>query len=84
MANMISCNNLCVFGSGDVRAYVHQQPMVPDHGTQHEGNPSSHDGGMHKDGLTDGLMHLTLSYIPRFCLGGSGNNNIYFNVHVLS
>ena len=33
--------------------YVHQQPMVPDYGTQYEGNPSSHHGGMLEDGLTD-------------------------------
>ena len=26
------------------------------------------------DGLTDGLTDWTLSYIPRFCLGGAGNN----------
>ena len=30
--------------------------MVPDHGTQYEGNPYSHHGGMLEDGLTDGRM----------------------------
>ena len=33
--------------------YVHQQPMVPDHGTKYEENPSSHDRWMWKDGQTD-------------------------------
>ena len=33
--------------------YMHQQPMVPDHGTQYEENPSSHHGGMHEEGLPD-------------------------------
>ena len=28
--------------------YVHQQPMVADHGTQYEENPSSHHGGIHE------------------------------------
>ena len=27
--------------------------MVPDHGTQYDGNPLSHHGGMLEDGLTD-------------------------------
>ena len=42
--------------------YMHQQPMVPDQGTQYEGNPSRYHGGMREDGLTD----WTLSYIPQF------------------
>ena len=33
--------------------YMHQQPMVPDHATKYEENPSSHYGGMCEDGLTD-------------------------------
>ena len=33
---------------------MNQWPIVPDHGTQIEENPSSHHGGMCKDGLTDG------------------------------
>ena len=36
--------------SSQIRFYVHQQPMVPDHGTQCEENPSSHHGGMREDG----------------------------------
>ena len=32
----------------------YQWPMVPDHGTQYEENPSSHHGGMHEDFPTDG------------------------------
>ena len=33
--------------------YMHQQPVVLDHGTQYEDNPSSHRGGMRKDTLTE-------------------------------
>ena len=29
---------------------MHQWPIVPDHGTQYEENPASHNGGMHEDG----------------------------------
>ena len=29
--------------------YMHQWPMVCDHGTQYEENPSGHHGGMRKD-----------------------------------
>ena len=32
--------------------YIHQCPMVPDHGTQYEDNPSSPHGGMCEDELT--------------------------------
>ena len=32
---------------------MHQQHMVPDYGTQNEENPSSHHGGMRKDGQSD-------------------------------
>ena len=32
---------------------MHQWPMVPDHDTEYEDNPSSHLGGICKDGLTD-------------------------------
>ena len=50
--------------------YVHQQPMISDHGTQYEGNPSSHHGGMFEDGLTDGrtaeLMARQSGPIPIF------------------
>ena len=50
--------------------YMHQQPVVPDHGTQHEGNPSSHHGGMHEDGwmdgLTDGLTDRRTGSFPIF------------------
>ena len=42
--------------------YMHQQPMVPDHGTQYKENPSSKHGGMHKDGLTD--RHFPIFPIP--------------------
>ena len=52
--------------------YMNQRPLVPDHGIQYEENPASQHGGMHMDGLTD---RRTLSYIPRFCLDGAGNNN---------
>ena len=49
--------------------------MVPNHGTQYEENPPSHQGGMHKDGPTDGWTDdWMLSYIARFSLGGAGNN----------
>ena len=53
--------------------YMHQWPMVPDHGTQYEENRFSHHGGMHNNGHPDGWMaRLTdrsiLSYIPRLCL----------------
>ena len=33
-----------------ILGYVHQRPMVLDHGNQYEENPSSHHGGMHEDG----------------------------------
>ena len=33
--------------------HVHQQPVVPDHGTQYEENSFSHYGGMHEDELMD-------------------------------
>ena len=29
--------------------YLHQQPMIPDHGTQDEENLFSHNGGMRED-----------------------------------
>ena len=32
---------------------MHQQPIVPGHGTQYGENPSTHHGGMHEDELTD-------------------------------
>ena len=32
---------------------MHQHPKVPDHGTQYEENPSSHNGGMCEDGHPD-------------------------------
>ena len=51
---------------------MHQRP---EHGTQYEENLSSHHGGLHKDGQTDGLTDWTLSYISQFRLGGAGNNN---------
>ena len=48
------------------------QPIVPDYGTQYEGNPTSHHGAMLEDGLTyrqmDGWLDMpmegTLSYMP--------------------
>ena len=47
--------------------------MIPDHGTKHEENPSSHHGGICKDGhmdvLTNRQMDQTLSYILHFHLG---------------
>ena len=35
--------------------------MVSDHDTQYEENPSSHHGGIHEDGLTDGLDPILYS-----------------------
>ena len=32
---------------------VHQQPMVPDHGTKYEENPANYHGGMCEDGHKD-------------------------------
>ena len=32
---------------------MYQQPMVPDHSTKHEENPTINHGTMHEDGLTD-------------------------------
>ena len=47
---------------------MHQRPMVSDHGTQYEENPSSQYGGMHEDGqmngLTDGSTDWIVSYLP--------------------
>ena len=35
---------------GQIPFNVHQQSIVPDHGTKYEENPLSHHGGMCKDG----------------------------------
>ena len=52
--------------------------MVPDRGTQYEGNPSSYHGGMCEDDMTDwladGMTDWTLSQSPRFHLDEAGNN----------
>ena len=57
---------------------MHQQPMVPDHGTKYEENPSSHheecEGVEHPDGQTHGLDPFL--YSPRICLGRPGNKTI--------
>ena len=44
---------LLKFGIEPNLFYVHQQPMVPDHGTIYKENPSSHHGGMCEDGHGD-------------------------------
>ena len=57
--------------------YVHQRPMVPDHGTQYQKNSSSHHEGMREDVSTDGRTESwTLSYMPLFHLGAAGNTNL--------
>ena len=63
-----NCHNQSNLAQSQILFYVHQQPMVPDHGTQYEGNPSSHHGGKHKDGQMD----RTLSYIRGFHLAEWG------------
>ena len=52
---------------------MYQWPMVPDQGTQYEENPSSHHRGMREDKHPDRQTDPFL-YIPRFHLGGVGNN----------
>ena len=51
--------------------YMHQQPIVPDPGTQYKENPANHYGRMCEDRRT------ALSYIPQFDLGGTGNNRCF-------
>ena len=59
-----NCHNYSNLAHRQILFYMHQQPMVPDHGTQYEENLASHHGWMHKDGHTDGVTDWTLSYIP--------------------
>ena len=82
------CKNCHIYSNlaqSQILFYMHQQPMVPDHGTQYKENPFSYHGGMHKDVLTDrlvdGLMDWTRSCIPWFHLSGAGNNKPHLSPH---
>ena len=48
-----NCHNYSNLAHSQILFYLHQQTMVPDHGTQYEENPSSHQWGMHEDGYLD-------------------------------
>ena len=58
--------------------YMHQQPMVPDHGTQYEENQSSHHGGICEDWQTG-----PFPIFPDSALAESGNNikNLNYETH---
>ena len=45
---------------------MHQQPMVPDHGTQYEESPSSHHRGMHENRHPDGQTDCRIGPFPIF------------------
>ena len=65
---LINSHNYSNLSQSQILFYMHEQPMVPDHGTQYEENPASHHGGILEDGLTDawldGRTNWTHSYIP--------------------
>ena len=62
------CHNYSNLAQSQILFYMHQQPMIPDHGTQYEENPASHHGRMnkdrHPDGRRDGLTPFLYSPIP--------------------
>ena len=73
-----NCHNYSNLAQNRILFYMHQQqPMVPDHGTQYEENPSSHHGRMQEDEHVE--KDWTHSYFPLLCLSGAGNNNSCFN-----
>ena len=51
--------------------YVHQQAMVPDHGTKYEDNSSCHHGGMCEDGQMDGQTG-SIPIFPDSCIAEWG------------
>ena len=46
--------------------FLHQQPMVPDHGTQYEENTFRHHGEIHEDGHSDEQMNRHMVRLDPF------------------
>ena len=61
-------HNYSNLAQNQILFYIHKRPMVPVHSTQCEENPSSHGGGMCKDGLTnrwtEGMNPFVYTPIP--------------------
>ena len=49
-----NCHNYSNLAQSQILCYMHQQPMVPNHSTRYEENPSTYHGGISNDGQTDG------------------------------
>ena len=55
-------HNYSKSAQSQILLYMHQWPMVPDHGTQYEESLSSHYRGMCKDGYPDGLVDRRMDW----------------------